>query len=167
MNLNENILRLKELMGLVSESIDEIPKEIINIAEEFRRSAEFDSSDDCKMSTKRFVKWLNENKNINPKVILLSPPKDIEKFPGKSKEGDSHIFVILNGYGIDFTANQFPGINESLKITPERDIPNVYNQIGGYFTTSPDYFGNQFYIIDKFQNLPQWFHDGFKEKSLD
>lgn len=146
---------------------DEIPKEIINIANEFMRSSEYDEADDCKMSTKRFVNWLNDNKKINPDVILLSPPRDINKFPGRSLEGDSHIFVLLGGYGIDFTANQFRGVNGlikckngfCLKITSERHIPSEYKKIGGYFTTSPDYFDNKPYIKDKFENLPKWFHE--------
>ena len=159
MDLQENINRIKQVMGLISESTEEVT----NIANEFMSSNEYDKNDDCKMSTKRFVKWLKDNKKITPNVILLSPPKDIKKFPGKSLKGDSHIFTMLGGYGIDFTANQFPDIIDPLKITLGSDIAKEYEKIGGYFTTSPDYFGYQPYIIDKFENLPQWFHDGFKK----
>ena len=125
-------------------------------------SKSYNKSDDCKISTYKFVNWLKTNKNINPDVLLLAPPKDIKKYPGKSKEGDSHIFTIINGNGIDFTANQFPGVSEPLKITPEAQIPSEYKRIGGYYTSTPDYFKNKTFIKDKFNNLPQWFHDGLK-----
>ena len=87
-----------------------------------------------------FINWLKKNKKFEPEVLLLAPPKDIKKYPGKSGDGDSHIFAIIDGYGVDFTANQFPGISEPLKITPENQIPNVYKKIGGYYTDSPDWF---------------------------
>ena len=135
---------------------------IKDIAQEFMSSKSYNKSDDCKISTYKFVNWLKTNKNINPDVLLLAPPKDIKKYPGKNKEGDSHIFTIINGNGIDFTANQFPGVSEPLKITPEAQIPSEYKRIGGYYTSTPDYFKNKTFIKDKFNNLPQWFHDGLK-----
>ena len=135
---------------------------IKDTAQEFMSSKSYNKSDDCKISTYKFVNWLKTNKNINPDVLLLAPPKDIKKYPGKNKEGDSHIFTIINGNGIDFTANQFPGVSEPLKITPEAQIPSEYKRIGGYYTSTPDYFKNKTFIKDKFNNLPQWFHDGLK-----
>ena len=135
---------------------------IKDIAQEFMSSKSYNKSDDCKISTYKFVNWLKTNKNINPDVLLLAPPKDIKKYPGKNKEGDSHIFTIINGNGIDFTANQFPGVSEPLKITPEAQIPSEYKRIGGYYTSTPDYFKNKTFIKDKFNNLPQWFHDSLK-----
>jgi predicted nucleotidyltransferase len=163
--IKTKILNKEDLIQFKTDKLNE-PKQsnfnIKDIAQEFMSSKSYNKSDDCKISTYKFVNWLKTNKNINPDVLLLAPPKDIKKYPGKSKEGDSHIFTIINGNGIDFTANQFPGVSEPLKITPEAQIPSEYKRIGGYYTSTPDYFKNKTFIKDKFNNLPQWFHDGLK-----
>ena len=150
-----------KLLDILNESLDQ--QEVIDIAKEFMNSKSYDSTHDCKRSTYEFVKWLKVNKKINPDVLLLAPPKDIENFPGKSGHGDSHIFTILDGFGVDFTANQFPGVSQALKITPESNIPAVYKRIGGYYTDSPDWFEKgKTSLKTKFDNLPKWFHDGLK-----
>lgn len=131
---------------------------IINLAKEFMNSQSYNASDDCKNSTYKFVNWLKQNKKIEPYVLLLAPPLDIKKFPGVSGDGDSHIFSILDGYGIDFTANQFPGVIEPLKITPEAQIPSEYKKIGGYYTKFPDWFENgKTALKTKWSGLPNWF----------
>ena len=161
----EGYIQPNVYIGLNAKWLNESKQSNFNIkdtAQEFMSSKSYNKSDDCKISTYKFVNWLKTNKNINPDVLLLAPPKDIKKYPGKNKEGDSHIFTIINGNGIDFTANQFPGVSEPLKITPEAQIPSEYKRIGGYYTSTPDYFKNKTFIKDKFNNLPQWFHDGLK-----
>ena len=163
--IKTKILNKEDLIQFKTDKLNEAKQSNFNIkdiAQEFMSSKSYNKSDDCKISTYKFVNWLKTNKNINPDVLLLAPPKDIKKYPGKSKEGDSHIFTIINGNGIDFTANQFPGVSEPLKITPEAQIPSEYKRIGGYYTSTPDYFKNKTFIKDKFNNLPQWFHDGLK-----
>ena len=153
--------------------LGEILKEVLNkqgivsIANEFMESNRYNKSHDCKRSTFEFIKWVKENKRLEPDALLLAPPKDIEKFPGKSKNGDSHIFSIINGFGIDFTANQFPGVSEQVKITPEFEIPLEYKKIGGYYTNSPKWFENgKTSLKAKFNSLPQWFRDGFEEEGF-
>ena len=161
----EGYIQPNVYIGLNAKWLNESKQSNFNIkdtAQEFMSSKSYNKSDDCKISTYKFVNWLKTNKNINPDVLLLAPPKDIKKYPGKNKEGDSHIFTIINGNGIDFTANQFPGVSEPLKITPEAQIPSEYKRIGGYYTSTPDYFKNKTFIKDKFNNLPQWFHGGLK-----
>lgn len=139
-------------------------QQIVDVAKEFMNSNSYNKSHDCKRSTFEFIKWLKKNKGFEPEALLLAPPKDIKKFPGKSGEGDSHIFAIVDGVGVDFTANQFPGISEPLKITPENQIPSEYKKIGGYYTLHPDWFENgKTSVQDKFSNLPQWFRDGFEQ----
>jgi hypothetical protein len=139
-------------------------KDITIIAQDFMKSTSYNKSHDCKRSTYEFVKWLKKNKDIEPDVLLLAPPKDIKKFPGKSGEGDAHIFSIVNGYGLDFTADQFPGVQNPLKITPENQIESEYKKIGGYFTNSLDWFNNgKYFIKSKISQLPQWFKDGAEQ----
>lgn len=150
-----------KLLDILNESLNQ--QEVEAVAREFMDSKSYDPSHDCKRSTYEFVKWLKSNKKINPDVLLLATPKDIKKFPGKSGDGDSHIFTILDGFGVDFTANQFPGVSEPLKVTPESKIPSEYKRIGGYYTNFPDWFeGGKTAIKAKFSNLPKWFHDGLK-----
>ena len=153
--------------------LGEILKEVLNeqgivsIANEFMKSNRYNKSHDCKRSTFEFIKWVKENKRFEPEALLLAPPKDIEKFPGKSNNGDSHIFSIIDGFGIDFTANQFPGVSEPLKITPEYEIPSEYKKIGGYYTNFPKWFENgKTSLKAKFNSLPQWFRDGFEEEGF-
>jgi hypothetical protein len=144
-----------KLIDILKETLNQ--QQIIDIAKEFMLSSNYNKSHDCKRSTYEFINWLKKNKKFEPEVLLLAPPKDIKKYPGKSGEGDAHIFTIIDGYGIDFTANQFPGISESLKITPENEIPTEYKKIGGYYTNSPDWFeGGKTSIKTKWNNLPNW-----------
>lgn len=151
-----------KLLDLLNEVLNQ--QQIVDIANEFMNSDSYDKSHDCKRSTFEFIKWLKKNKGFEPEALLLAPPKDIKKFPGKSGDGDSHIFSIIDGFGVDFTANQFPGISEPLKITSENQIPSEYKKIGGYYTLYPDWFENgKTAIKAKFNNLPQWFRDGFEQ----
>jgi len=139
-------------------------QQIVDLANEFVSSDKFNSSDDCKNSVRSFVNWVKNNKGFEPDVMLLAPPKDIKKFPGKSKDGDSHIFSIIGGYGIDFTAKQFDSNQPLIKIIPESEIESEYKKLGGYFTSYPDWFeGGKTSIKSKFNNLPQWFHNGYKK----
>jgi len=154
-----------KLLDILNEALNE--QEIVSIAKEFMNSDSYNSNHDCKRSTFEFINWLKKNKGFEPNVLLLAPPKDIKKFPGKSKDGDSHIFAIIDGYGVDFTANQFPGISKPLKITSENQIPSEYKKIGGYYTLYPDWFENgKTAIKTKFNNLPQWFRDGFEKEGF-
>jgi len=140
---------------------------IEQIAKEFMDSNSYNPNHDCKRSTFEFIKWVKENKGFEPIALLLAPPKDIKRFPGKSGDGDSHIFSIIDGHGVDFTTNQFPGVSEPLKITPEDQIPLEYKKIGGYYTLYPDWFENgKTAIKTKFNNLPQWFRDGFEKEGF-
>jgi len=142
-------------------------QQIVDVANEFINSKNYNPNHDCKRSTFEFIKWVKKNKGFEPSVLLLAPPKDTKKFPGKSGDGDSHIFAIINGFGIDFTANQFPGVSEPLKITPETQIPLEYKKIGGYYTLYPDWFENgKTSLKTKFNNLPQWFRDGFEKEGF-
>jgi len=144
-----------KLLGILRESLDK--QQIINVAEEFMSSDSYNKNHDCKRSTYEFIKWLKQNKGFEPEILLLSPPKDIINFPGKSGDGDSHIFAIIDGFGVDFTANQFPGISKSIKITPENQIPSEYKKIGGYYTDSPSWFeGGKTELKTKWNNLPKW-----------
>lgn len=154
-----------KLIDLLKESLNQ--QQIVDIAKEFMSSENYNPDHDCKRSTFEFIKWAKKNKGFEPTTLLLAPPKDIKKFPGKSKDGDSHIFSIIDGYGVDFTANQFPGISEPLKITPENQIPSEYKKIGGYYTLFPDWFENgKTSIKTKFNNLPQWFRDSFEKEGF-
>ena len=154
-----------KLLDILKESLNQ--QQIVDIAKEFMSSKNYNPDHDCKRSTFEFIKWAKKNKGFEPTTLLLAPPKDIKKFPGKSKDGDSHIFSIIDGYGVDFTANQFPGISEPLKITPENQIPSEYKKIGGYYTLFPDWFENgKTSIKTKFNNLPQWFYDSFEKEGF-
>jgi hypothetical protein len=155
------------LTDLLKEALD--LQQIQQLAKEFMDSESFKKfpEHDCKRSTIEFVKWVKKNKGFEPEVLLLAPPKDIKKFPGVSKDGDSHIFSIVDGFGVDFTANQFPGISEPLKITPENQIPTEYKKIGGYYTLYPDWFENgKTFIKAKLGSLPQWFKGGDSEEGF-
>jgi hypothetical protein len=150
-----------KLLDILKESLNQ--QEIFGIAREFMLSSNYNPNHDCKRSTYEFINWLKKNKKFEPDALLLAPPKDIKKYPGKSGDGDSHIFAIIDGYGVDFTANQFPGISEPLKITPENKIPTEYKKIGGYYTNSPDWFeGGRTSIKTKWNNLPSWMQKSFK-----
>ena len=155
-----------KLIDILNEALNQ--QQIVDIAKEFMESNSYNKSHDCKRSTYEFVNWLKTNKDFEPEVLLLAPPKDIKKFPGKSGEGDAHIFTIINGLGVDFTANQFPGVSEPLKITPENQIPTEYKKIGGYYTLYPDWFEDgKTSVKAKFNNLPQWvLKKDFKEKDV-
>lgn len=156
----EDIIAIYNSPTPLNESLDK--QQIINIAKEFMASDSYNKSHDCKRSTYEFVDWLKKNKKFEPEVLLLAPPQDIKKFPGKSGDGDSHIFTIIDGYGVDFTANQFPGINEPLKITPENQIPSEYKKIGGYYTSYPDWFEKgKTSLKTKWNNLPSWMQKSF------
>ena len=148
-----------KLLNLLNETLNQ--QQIIDIAKEFMSSSNYNESYDCKRSTYEFINWLKKNKKFEPEVLLLAPPKDIKKYPGKSGTGDSHIFAIIDGYGVDFTANQFPVISEPLKITPENKIPQEYKKIGGYYTSYPDWFpketnGGKTFIKTTWSKLPSW-----------
>lgn len=102
---------------------------------------------DCKTSTRAFVKWAAAN-GIDAETMNLAPPsfeviKQRPELKGQSGEGDGHIFPIVGGYGIDFTANQFPGVTQVPLITPVSQIPAVYKKIGGYFTDAPSWMGGR------------------------
>jgi hypothetical protein len=158
-----------KLINLLKEALNK--QEIVNIANEFIKSNSYNKSHDCKRSTFEFIKWVKKNKGFEPDALLLAPPKDIKKFPGKSGDGDSHIFSIVDGFGIDFTANQFPGVSEPLKITPESQISSEYKKIGGYYTLFPDWFpeeanGGKSSLKAKFNSLPQWFRDGLEKEGF-
>ena len=158
-----------KLKSLLNETLNQ--QQIIDIAKEFMSSSNYNKSHDCKRSTYEFINWLKKNKKFEPEVLLLAPPKDIKKYSGKSGTGDSHIFTIIDGYGVDFTANQFPGISEPLKITLEDKISTEYEKIGGYYTLYPDWFpeennGGKSFIKTKWNNLPQWFRDGFEKEGF-
>ena len=158
-----------KLTHILKEILQEVlnQQQIVDMAKEFMNSESYNSNHDCKRSTFEFIKWTKKNKGFEPDALLLSPPKDIKKFPGKSGDGDSHIFAVVDGFGIDFTTNQFPGISEPLKITPENQIPSEYKRIGGYYTLFPDWFeGGKTSIKSKFNNLPQWFRDGFEKEGF-
>jgi hypothetical protein len=149
---------LKEVMDL---------NQIQQLAQEFMKSKSYNSNHDCKRSTFKFISWVKKNKGFEPKALLLAPPKDIKKFPGKSEKGDAHIFSIIGEFGVDFTANQFSGIKKPLKITPKDQIPLEYKKIGGYYTSYPEWFENGKTSIEtKFNSLPQWFRDGFKKEGF-
>lgn len=149
-----------KLIDILNEALNK--QQIADIAKEFMSSDSYDKSHDCKRSTYEFVNWLKKNKKFEPEVLLLAPPKDKKKFPGKSGDGDSHIFAIIDRFGVDFTANQFPGISEPLKITPENQIPNEYKKIGGYYTLFPDWFeGGKTSLKTKWNNLPDWMQKSF------
>ena len=150
------MIRLKDLLR-------ESEEDIKSIANEFIKSNSYKPypTHDCKRSTYEFIKWVKQNKGIEPDVLLLAPPKNIEKFPGVSGDGDSHIFSILNGFGIDFTAKQFDLSQPDIKITPESDIESQYKKIGGYYTNYPDWFEDgETFIKSKIGKLPKWFLDG-------
>ena len=156
------MIRLRDLLKEVSSDTD-----VSGIAKDFMNSSSYNKTHDCKRSTYEFVKWLKNNKGMEPEIILLAPPKDIKKFPGKSGTGDSHIFAIVNGYGLDFTAKQFPGVTDAFKITPENQIESEYKKIGGYFTDYPDWFNNgKTFIKTKINQLPQWFKDGAEKEGF-
>ena len=136
-------------------------QQIVDLAKEFMNSKNYNSNHDCKRSTFEFIKWVKKNKEFEPIALLLAPPKDIKTFPGKSGDGDSHIFSIIDGYGVDFTADQFPGVSEPLKITLEDQIPSEYKKIGGYYTLFPDWFpeetnGGKTFIKTTWSKLPSW-----------
>jgi len=155
-----------KLLNLLNETLNQ---QVVDIAKEFMSSSNYNESHDCKRSTYEFINWLKKNKKFEPEVLLLAPPKDIKKYPGKSGTGDSHIFAIIDGYGVDFTANQFPGISEPLKITPENKIPKEYKKIGGYYTLYPDWFpeetnGGKSFIKTKWNNLPNFMQKSFNTK---
>ena len=143
--------------------------QVLSLAKEFMSSESYDAGDDCKKSTYEFINWLKDNKGFEPDVLLLAPPSAevVEKNPelkGKSGGGDSHIFAIVDGYGVDFTANQFPGISNPLKITPENEIPSEYREIGGYYTNYPDWFkGGKTSLKTKWASLPKWMDKILKE----
>ena len=150
-----------KLMDILKESFDK--QQIVDIATEFIESDKFKPKDDCKHSVRNFVNWVKDNKGFEPDVMLLAPPLDIERFPGQGGKGDSHIFSIINGYAIDFTAKQFDSNQPLIKIIPESQIVSEYKKLGGYFTSYPDWFenGKSTFIKSKFNNLPQWFYEGF------
>ena len=155
-----------KLLDIIKESLNQ--QKIVDIAKEFMSSDSYNSNHDCKRSTYEFINWLKKNKKFEPEVLLLAPPKDIKKYPGKLGTGDSHIFAIIDGYGVDFTANQFPGISEPLKITLENEIPAEYEKIGGYYTLYPDWFpektnGYKTSIKTKWNNLPSWMQKSFND----
>ena len=152
-----------KLINILQEVLNQ--QQIVDVAKEFMNSESYNSNHDCKRSTFEFIKWVKKNKEFEPIALLLAPPKDIKKYPGKSETGDSHIFSIIDGYGVDFTADQFPGVSEPLKITLEDQIPSEYEKIGGYYTLFPDWFpeetnGGKTFIKTTWGNLPQWFRDG-------
>jgi pyrimidine deaminase RibD-like protein len=102
---------------------------------------------DCKTSTRAFVKWATA-KGFKPETMNLAPPsaetvKQRPELKGQSGHGDGHIFPIINGYGIDFTATQFPGVTQVPLITPVAQIPTVYKRIGGYYTDAPEWMGGK------------------------
>ena len=153
------------LANILNEVLNQ--QQIVDIAKQFMNSESYNSNHDCKRSTFEFIKWTKTNKGFEPVALLLAPPKDIKKFPGKSGDGDSHIFTIINGFGVDFTANQFPEVSEPLKITPETQVPSEYKKIGGYYTLFPDWFENgKTSVKNKFNNLPEWFLDGFEKEGF-
>ena len=153
-----------KLMDILKESFDK--QQIVDIATEFIESDKFKPKDDCKHSVRNFVNWVKDNKGFEPDVMLLAPPLDIERFPGQRGNGDSHIFSIINGYAIDFTAKQFDSNQPLIKIIPESQIESEYTKLGGYFTSYPDWFenGKSTFIKSKFNDLPDWFHKGFDKK---
>ena len=102
------------LLKKLKESFDK--QQIVDIATEFIESDKFKPKDDCKHSVRNFVNWVKDNKGFEPDVMLLAPPLDIERFPGQGGKGDSHIFSIINGYAIDFTAKQFDSNQPLIKI---------------------------------------------------
>ena len=150
-----------KLMDILKESFDK--QQIVDIATEFIESDKFEPKDDCKHSVRNFVNWVKDNKGFEPDVMLLAPPLDIKRFPGQRGNGDSHIFSIINGYAIDFTAKQFDSNQPLIKIIPESQIESEYKKLGGYFTSYPDWFenGKSTFIKSKFNNLPHWFYEGF------
>ena len=151
-----------KLMDILKESFDK--QQIVDIATEFIESDKFKPKDDCKHSVRNFVNWVKDNKGFEPDVMLLAPPLDIKRFPGQGGEGDSHIFSIINGYAIDFTAKQFDSNQPLIKIIPESQIESEYKKLGGYFTLYPNWFdenGKSTFIKSKFNNLPDWFYEGF------
>ena len=149
-----------KLMDIIKESFDK--QQIVDIANEFIKSNKYNPSDDCKHSVRNFVNWVKDNKGFEPDVMLLAPPEDIKRFPGQRGDGDSHIFSIINGYAIDFTAKQFDSNQPLIKIIPESQIESEYKKLGGYFTSYPEWFENgKTFIKSKFNNLPDWFYKGF------
>lgn len=150
-----------KLMDIIKESFDK--QQIVDIANEFIKSNKYNPSDDCKHSVRNFVNWVKDNKGFEPDVMLLAPPEDIKRFPGQRGDGDSHIFSIINGYTIDFTAKQFDSNQPLIKIIPESQIESEYKKLGGYFTSYPYWFenGKSTFIKSKFNNLPDWFYKGF------
>lgn|GEM_PF-3127324 len=151
------MIKLIDILNEIEES-----NKIVKLANEFMSSESYDSEDDCKKSTYKFVNWAKKNKGFEPDVLLLAPPaKEVVKknpaLKGKSGDGDSHIFAIVDGYGIDFTANQFPGVKNALKITPESQIKSQYKKIGGYYTDAPEWFeGGKSSLKTKWSGLPDW-----------
>lgn len=110
---------------------------------------------DCKTVTRNFVKWAEEQKIPNVKVVhLVGPHADVvakrPELKGKSGTGDSHIMPIVNNEAIDFTARQFGQSNQfnNPLVTPLSSIKQVYQKIGGYFTDKPEWFygGKDMYI---------------------
>lgn len=150
-----------KLRDILKESVS--LSEIEKIATEFKNSASYKSypTHDCKRSTYEFIKWVKKNKGFEPEALLLAPPKDIKKFPGVSGDGDSHIFSIIDGYAIDFTATQFNSNQPDIKITTDSKIKSEYEKIGGYYTLYPDWFENgKTAIKSKIGSLPKWFLEG-------
>ena len=158
------MIKLRDILKeVVSQS------EIETIATEFKNSSSYKPypTHDCKRSTYEFIKWVKANKKFEPEALLLAPPKDIKKFPGVSGDGDSHIFSIIDGYGIDFTAKQFNSSQPDIKITPENNIESEYKKIGGYYTSYPDWFENgKTAIKAKISNLPKWFLEGAEKEGF-
>ena len=112
---------------------------------------------DCKTSTRAFVKWA-EAKGLKPETMNLAPPSQgmLDKRPELLQDGQGagHIFPVVNGYGIDFTATQFPGITEIPLITPVSQIPSLYKRIGGYFTDAPEWMDNRTSWLGPWDKIP-------------
>lgn len=129
---------------------------------------------DCKTVTRAFIKWAEQN-GVKADVLLLAAPsaETVQHRPelkGKSGSGDSHIMPVVNGNAIDFTARQFPGqtrpYNKPL-ITPIGNVQKVYNQIGGYYTDAPDWFGTgtPFYL-GPWSGMPSFFDRNFSDELM-
>jgi hypothetical protein len=112
---------------------------------------------DCKTSTRAFVKWA-EAKGLKPETMNLAPPSqgmlDKRSELLQDGQGAGHIFPVVNGYGIDFTATQFPGITEIPLITPVSQIPSLYKRIGGYFTDAPEWMDNRTSWLGPWDKIP-------------
>ena len=92
---------------------------------------------------RNFVNWAEEQKIPNVQVIHLAKPHDdvVAQRPelrGKSGTGDSHMMPVFNNDAIDFTARQFNQPNQfnSPLVTPLSSIKQVYNKIGGEYSSS-------------------------------